>query len=230
MKFTSLKLALAMRGHVLVLPFVSAVCLVLCACDARRVATQPSAEVVNSVAVTKFTVDDINSGKVLIVGQLGMPLGTAVEIEAVVREAYYATAPYKRISHYELEVETVNGNALSTRPRLRFENPSYSTVRLATNPALLRELARKMTSKDALETAERGGLEIAGNDPITPAEAEEFVQTYVGSRDKILVYELATIDGRPTQVPANAGGSTPLIEPFECRTKLYVIASVVSQK
>lgn len=142
-----------------------------------------SAALAQEAAKRPITLDELNSRQV--VGALGKPLGTALEIDAKViagselRMKQYATAYLLKVSH-------VDGKKLESPAVLRFST-GFSNVKLANNHFSLYEMKHHK---------EAGSLD--------SSQIAELEKGYVGKSVRLAVYEVGGFRGRPTNLPDDA--------------------------
>lgn len=128
-----------------------------------------------------LTTADLNERQVI--GQLGVPLGTVVEIKGAVvsgddlRKKLYQGA-------YLLRVTEVDGRALESPPVITFFVPGFSGVKLASNNRELYEMKVGATARE-LSTDQR----------------ERLRKNYVGKQMRLVVYEVGRYSGMPTKLP-----------------------------
>ncbi len=131
-----------------------------------------------------ITLEEINRRNV--VGRLGVPLGTAVEIEAeVVSGSSLHLKGYD--SHYLLKVTHVNGKEVGTPSLFGFSVPAFAAVKLANHTFALYEMkyGTKAMSLDSSQVA-------------------ELEQGYVGRSVQLLAYEVGGFSGIPRELPKDA--------------------------
>lgn len=115
-----------------------------------------------------------------IIGKLGVPLATAVEIEAaIVRGEDTSRFAWSLIGAYVLKVEKVAGQPLAT-PALCLFRVTESDVPLAASPFGLYEL--------------KEGKPIGS---LTDKEIAELEKGYIGSKHRLLVFEEGSLQGYP---------------------------------
>jgi hypothetical protein len=155
-----------------------------------------------TVDMATISVADLNSRPV--VGELGVPLGTVVEVEATVVAGRELRV--KGLSSlYLLEVTHVNGRSLTEPQMMEFAVPPWISASLANDNLDLHEMktGQKAGSLDgdAIEELERG---------------------YVGKRVRVAVYEV----GRFTGIPRNLPDDVPVWADvgFWFRSSLIVVA------
>ena len=119
----------------------------------------------------------------VIVGELGIPLGTVAEIEAVVVNDSEKEEPM--FGYFLLSVEKVNGTLLPKPKLLRFSAPFTEAMVFATHEDLRQRLLKS--------TATRG--------KVTETEVQTQVHKYVGTRLKLVAYERGRFDGAPRHFP-----------------------------
>jgi hypothetical protein len=134
------------------------------------IAAEPSAP-------STISVEDLASRKVTVIGHLGVPLGTLVEVEATIvgRGESKMSA-----NSYRLRVESVNRGVLPNPPEMRFGTRGVASR--ATLPATTSELAEQQTGKPSQWTDE---------------DLEKWERDFVGSRHTLLAYEEAFFAGIP---------------------------------
>lgn len=131
-------------------------------------------------AETPITLEELNRRNV--VGNLGLPLGTAVEIEAEVVSGRGLGKEYDSL--YLLKVTHVDGKELTTPPLIQFSAPGFARVKLANHTFALYEL-KHGTKTGSLDSA----------------QIEELEKGYVGKKVRLVVYEVGRFDGIPDQLP-----------------------------
>jgi len=122
-----------------------------------------------------ITLEELNRRNV--VGSLGLPLGTAVEIEAEVVSGN-SLRQKKYDSLYLLKLMRVDGKDLSTAPLLRFSVPRFADVRLANHTFALYEI-KHGTKAESLNSTQIAKLE----------------NGYVGQRVRLVFYEVGSFHG-----------------------------------
>lgn len=163
--------------------------------------------------------EDVRAGRVVVVGRLGVPLGTVVEVAATVGEV--SGGGSVRPFSYELIVAKVGDARLAVPERFRFEVAAANFARLVASHSEMDALVRVMTTEGEKQIVSGG--EAVTMPPISAAEAERFPKEYVGSVRRLLVFESGTWGGAPKNWPAEFGLIAPR-ENFEFRTILHVIA------
>lgn len=148
-----------------------------------------------------LTVDELNQREVI--GRLGLPLGTAAEIQAEI-VAGSTTRRKAYASKYLLKVTHVNQKKLENPPLLTFTVPGFVDVNLANHHLALYEL----------KTGKRRGM--------NSAQIEKLEQGYVGRTVKLLVYEEGRFYGIPRNLPDDVGGWAG--PGFHFSTSLQVLA------
>ncbi|MEX0718059.1 MAG: hypothetical protein WD066_15810 [Planctomycetaceae bacterium] len=147
---------------------------------------------------------DLN--RLTVTGELGVPLGTVVEVEAVVVAG--AAFGAKGLPDYMLRVEKVDGAALKTPPVMPF-GPF-----LGVGEAAPGGLASSHFQLYRLKT----GREARSLDQEQIAELEK---DYVGRRVNVLVYESGRFVGIPQNLPERLIPAGPR---FHFSTSLVVVA------
>jgi len=128
-----------------------------------------------------ITLEELNRRNV--VGKLGLPLGTAVEIEAeVVSGQSLRMKGYDSL--YLLKVTHVDGMELGKPPLMRFFVPGFASVKLANHTLALYELTHGTKAK-SLDSSQVAELEIG----------------YVGKAVRLVVYEAGNFSGIPSGLP-----------------------------
>ena len=128
-----------------------------------------------------LTIADLNERQVI--GQLGVPLGTVVEIKATVvagddlRRKQYQGA-------YLLRVTDVDGRLLESPPVMTFFVPGFSGVKLARNNFELHEI--------------KTGAKVGS---LNQEQVEKLQQGYVGKEMRLVVYEIGQFTGMPKELP-----------------------------
>lgn len=118
-----------------------------------------------------------------VVGKLGHPLGTAVEIEAEL-VAGHSLRMKAYDSLYLLNVTHVDGKELAAPQLMRFSVPGFISVKLANHTFALYELkhGKKAASLDSTQIA-------------------ELEKGYVGQKVRLVVYEAGGFSGIPDTLP-----------------------------
>ncbi len=119
-----------------------------------------------------------------VVGRLGLPLGTATEVEAEVVSGD-STRRLADRSRYLLRVTHVDGKELADSALMHFELPGFASVKLANDHWSLLEMKQGKEAEKQLDTAQLVQLE----------------QGYVGKRIRLAVYEAGKFDGLPKRLP-----------------------------
>jgi hypothetical protein len=157
----------------------------------------------DDAAKEPITLEELHSRGVL--GRLGVPLGTAVKIEAVVLSG--DALRMKRFQgQYLLEVKRVGGKELTVSPKMLFgvaQGLSWGEL-----PETKRELWDFVESKQEKEEGE-----------LNSSEFKESEKRFVGKKVWLVVYEIGEFRGHPNGVPrgklgwadTNFGFSTSLI-------------------
>jgi hypothetical protein len=118
-----------------------------------------------------------------VVGKLGLPLGTAVEIEAEV-----VSGQSLRIKGYDslylLKVTHVDGKELSKPPLLRFSAPGFASAKLANHTFALYEMKHGTKAKS-----------------LDSSQVAELEKGYVGKTVRLVVYETGSFSGAPSKLP-----------------------------
>ncbi len=142
---------------------------------------QPQPATEDRADAEALTIADLNERQVI--GQLGVPLGTVVEIKATVvagdelRRKQYQSA-------YLLRVTEVDGRALESPPVMTFSVWGSARGKLARNDF---ELHKMKTGKKV------GSL--------NQEQVETLQQGYVGKQMRLVVYEIGRFAGIPKQLP-----------------------------
>ncbi len=124
------------------------------------------------------------NGDTVIVGQLGVPLGTVVQVDATVVLGRSPKSNKDVHSEYLLKVSKVASSVLSDPPKCRFWSHSWDRVKLAPDVFSLYELKKgKKTGK------------------LSDAQIAELEQGYVGQEYHLLVYEEGVFSGIPNNLP-----------------------------
>ncbi len=127
---------------------------------------------------------DLNNRPVT--GRLGLPLGTATEIQAEIF-AGRETRRKADQSLYLLKVTHVAGEKLSGTPLLRFSVPRFARVKLANDDFGLYEL------KNGKRTGRLDSEQVA-----------KLERGYVGKSVRLVVYEVGGFSGMPKDLPKDA--------------------------
>ena len=128
-----------------------------------------------------ITLEELNRRNV--VGNLGLPLGTAVEIAAeVVSGRSLRRKGYDSL--YLLKVTHVDGKELNTPPLMQFSAPGFASVELANHQFALFEMKHGTKAKS-----------------LNSSQIAELEKGYVGKKVRIVVYEVGSFHGIPSQLP-----------------------------
>ena len=130
-------------------------------------------------------VDHSALGKdVAIIGQLGVPLGTVVQIDSTIVAG--RSLGWKDLaSEYLLKVIKVGSSSVSNPPTCQFQTHSWAEVKIASDVFSLYELKK---GKKA------GGL--------SDSQIAELERGYVGHAYRLLAYEEGVYSGVPADLPA----------------------------
>jgi len=121
--------------------------------------------------------------EVVIIGQLGVPLGTIVEIEATVVAGRFIQSK-EFMGVYLLRVTKVGSNSVSKPPTCPFRTHSCAEVKLAPDEFSLYELKKgKKTGS------------------LSDSQVAELERGYVGRAYRLLVYEEGVYTGIPPDLP-----------------------------
>jgi hypothetical protein len=121
-----------------------------------------------------------------VVGELGVPLGKAVEIKAEVVSGN-STRRLADSGSYLLRVMDVDGRNLTPPTLMRFEVHHHASVELPNHTWALFELKHGEKAKK-----------------LTSAQLADLEKGYVGSNVQLLVYEVGSFRGFPGQLPDDA--------------------------
>lgn len=153
--------------------------LIILACTAVAIASISYGQ--DQPSEAPITLDELNRRNV--VGNLGVPLGTAVEIEAqVVSGRSLRRKGYESL--YLLKVLNVDGEDLNASPLMRFSSPGFAGVELANHAFALYELKHGAKAKS-----------------LDSAQIAELEKGYVGRTVRLVVYEVGSFHGIPDQLP-----------------------------
>jgi hypothetical protein len=134
-----------------------------------------------SSAEPPITLEDLNRRTVI--GKLGLPLGTVVEIDAEITAGSDLRLKGYH-SHYLLKVTHVDGKKMDSPPLLDFSVPGFASVKLANHTFSLYEM-KHGTKAGSLNSSQVAELE----------------KDYVGRAVRLLVYEVGSFDGMPKNLP-----------------------------
>ena len=139
-----------------------------------------------------ISIESFRSKNAVLIGDLGFPLGTPLEIEATVVEAMNPLIADMPTGDYRLKVNQVGGRDIKPSPSLGFVvyHPGKN-VAVAANEVEFKELVRRLQEPD----------NFFGAKPLSPSATETFERAFVGSRHKLGVYEAAGFDGLPVKLP-----------------------------
>lgn len=118
-----------------------------------------------------------------IIGDLGVPLGTCADIEAVVVSGRDLSTKQDADS-YLLRVTRVNGKALPEPALMRFDKSPFSDIKVAVDAFSLHEMK---TGRKAAR--------------LTDQEIAELEKDYVGSTMHLIAYESGRFSGIPHNLP-----------------------------
>ena len=140
---------------------------------------------------------------VVIIGQLGVPLGTVVQVDATI-VAGRTLEPKALMGEYLLKVTKVGSNLVPNPACCPFRTHSWAEVKLAPDEFSLYEL------KKGKKTGRLSDLQVA-----------ELERGYVGRAYRLLVYEEGVYTGIPRDLPKDY----PIWQdqPFGFRTHLIVL-------
>lgn len=161
----------------------------------------------NQTNETPITLEELNRRNV--VGRLGLPLGTPVEIQAeVVAGRSLRMKAYA--SMYLLKVLKVNGKSMNDTPLMPFYTLGFVNVDLANEAFAL------YTMKHGTKVTRLNSSEIA-----------ELEKGYVGKKVRLVVYEVGCFKGIPKNLPEDA----PIWQDtgFHFHTSLTVLKEIRSK-
>jgi hypothetical protein len=128
-----------------------------------------------------ITLKELNRRNV--VGNLKLPLGTAVEIEAeVVSGRSLRRKGYDSL--YLLKVTHVDGKELNAPPLMQFSSPGFASVELANHTFALYEMKHGTKAKSLDST-----------------QIAELEKGYVGKKVRLVVCEVGSFHGIPNELP-----------------------------
>lgn len=163
--------------------------------------------------------EDITNGQVMIVGRLGVPLGTVVKVAAKVEAV---TDYFGVVNAYRLAVYRVDGLELETVASFDFSN--WGEARVASTPSQLGELVRKLQIPNSFVQRSPPDFLSTFAPSISAAEAESFREGYIGSTHILFAYEIGEFVGSPRTVPPEVSEFAPPQE-FRFVTSLVVLGS-----
>lgn len=132
---------------------------------------------------------DIQKGRTIIAGHLGLPLGTPVEVEA---QVVLVTIPdQKNTRTYHMVVTKIDGASLSQPKIFRFRAESELRSLMPRTEHELKKLLNSYVEGDS-------GPEMQ----ITKVQAEAYLLEHTVRHRKFTVYETAEYTGRPRSLPA----------------------------
>ncbi len=175
-------------------------------------------------AAASVTVGQIRAGSTDVIGKLGYPLGTILNIEAIVvaREGVPPTFPIT----YLLKVNKVNGVALSDAVVLSFVADVTSPVYVAPSAYELDQLLELLLNEGPHRPDGSGA--IAQYPPISQEEAAAIREGILGSQHRLIAYESGKWDGAPENFPEEYGYLASR-KPFALETFLVLIAEERSE-
>jgi hypothetical protein len=149
-----------------------------------------------------ISIEELNTRPVI--GELGVPLGTVVEVDAVVVSGDEIRSKASS-GTYLLKITHVGGNKLNKDRLMPFFVPGFVSVQLASNTFALRELKHGKKARSL------------GDDQI-----DEMEKGYVGKSIRLAVYEVGSFAGMPADLPEDV----PVWQDFGFRfsTLLTVLA------
>ena len=172
---------------------ISALVVLVVGCAGRDNPVAPSAQQ-----------SSIAESKPLLIGDLGVPLGTVVEIRATI-VAGSETRMKQYQSAYLLRVSEVGGRPLPQPQLMEFAVPGFVSAKLASDNFDLYEL------KNGTKTGR-----------LDSSQIEKLQKGYVGKEVRLAVYETGGYSG----IPANLPSDVPVWQDrgFRFRTWLVVMA------
>lgn len=165
---------------------------------------------------------ELTSGAAKILGALGKPLGTVMEIEAVVvseRENNTMVAG----TIFVLRVDKVDGAPIARPVNLRFKVEGKTVIKVAPGESELTKLLTDMQTPGGTMRIDPLVPMFVEGPTITPAEAEAIRANYVGSRHRLVVYETGVFWGMPDNLPPD-GESFISSQRFGFHSHLVVLA------
>ncbi|MBC8115525.1 MAG: hypothetical protein H7062_14160 [Candidatus Saccharimonas sp.] len=134
-------------------------------------------------AAVKKTITAAELAAMDVIGDLGVPLGEVVEVQAVIVSGSETRAKVLQ-GRYLLRIESVNGTTLDKPATKTFIIWPHSHVKIANDHWSLYELktGRKTESSDS-------------------EQIKELEKGYVGKRVKLSVYESGSFEGTPHRMP-----------------------------
>jgi hypothetical protein len=154
------------------------------------------------------TAKELHDRTAVIIGELGIPILTATEIEATVEEEL-SHLDNTKTGLYLLKIEKVAGTKLKNPTTLSFRTWPATNVTVAESPAALEirlnELHALTREQDANPLLNSGGT-LLPPEIRTSLDMQRFKEHYVGSRHRLVVYEVAQFNGLPSDVPKDVPG------------------------
>ncbi len=152
---------------------------------------------------------DLIIGKATIVGLLGKPLGTPVEIVGTILDCPEGEASGMKVSdslrgRYRIRVEEIAGSFADPTFEMDFFVHRTVEANVAHDQRALDDLVKRMTTPGTRWKYDESSDTNVEAPPMTRKEAEEFRASYVGSRHRLLVYETGAFDGAPRGLPREA--------------------------
>ncbi len=168
------------------------------------------------------------NGQVQIVGLVGRPLGTVVEIHAEVIEDRSAAdvgapSPREDLVEYKLRVVAVDNIRLQKHVDVSFSVVPIAFANVAPNRQQLDDLVERMQTAGARERFEPSVGGLIHVEPVSKEAAMEFLRDYVGSEHELIAFETAEYIGLPENTPDDAFGLSGAQSPFHLRSKLVII-------
>lgn len=154
----------------------------------------------------KVTADEIGQQSVVVVGNLGLPLGTPTEVEGILVPIKDPMANSSESFH--LVVEIVGGQQLQKSKTFSFRVERELWSLMARTEPELRTLLDGYVRGDS-------GTKLK----ITRAQADQYLRDYTKSRRKLTVYESGRFVGRPYNLPP----ATSKAPDFKFETFLVVV-------
>lgn len=147
---------------------------------------------------------NLERGSAVILGELGLPLGTPAEVEGMLlppKKTPYVTVPVEIL----LAVDTIDGRKLDSPREFRFRVENSNESRLQNTELELRSVFNFLVAEH----------ELSGE------EADKLFAEYTKVRRKLLVYESAHFIGRPRDLPSTMPRTSA--PPFGFETFLVVV-------
>jgi len=182
---------------------------------------------ISGVKARIITAREVEEGTTTIIGKLGLPLMTAVEIEATIIEDFsiYDNTP---TGIYLLRVVRVDGTELKEPVTMSFRVQSSSNATVAESSKALDDrlkVLRDRTLDEGWESTTNPDGTLFSVKIRTSQDEQLFRKSFLGSRHRLVVSEVATLNGQPKNLPKDVAPLSTGLEGHYSRTfSLAVLA------